>query len=167
MSKDLDALKQRLVDARTALGWTAQAAADAAGIPVDTLKNWETRGMEPGSLTLAKLARAYGVSLDWLLGLTHDVRDPPGCIVLDRELLERVLATTDPVELAEIIGEEIQPVAAVWTVPSRRAVVGYQKAGESGRLITRHILKHGGPLAEFWKMVGTKWTEVRTSLKRA
>lgn len=46
--------------------------ADALGIAISTLSQWETNKREPDNQSLQKLADYFGVSTDYLLGRTDD-----------------------------------------------------------------------------------------------
>lgn len=91
----LTALQRRLVALRALRGFkTREPLVEDTGVADATLKDWElgrfgSRG--PGVLDLIKLAKFYGVSLDWLLGLTDDQTAlPPGYHMVDDGLVERI-----------------------------------------------------------------------------
>lgn len=49
----------------------AREIAAVLGVAEQTLTSWERGRAEPGCATLVALAKHYGVSVDWLLGLTN------------------------------------------------------------------------------------------------
>jgi transcriptional regulator with XRE-family HTH domain len=59
----------RLRQLRQEAGLTQEAVAQAANVPLPTLRNWERDRREPLASAVAALARALGVSADRLLGL--------------------------------------------------------------------------------------------------
>lgn len=62
------ALSQRIREARAACGMTQQELARAAGVSSGILiSRWECDAVEPSLRTLAKVASALGVRLDWLV----------------------------------------------------------------------------------------------------
>jgi transcriptional regulator with XRE-family HTH domain len=72
-----ETLGQRLKRLREAAGLTQAALADAAGVPIGTIRGYEYDRREPLVGTVVKIARAIGVSLDELAGLNDDAT-PPG-----------------------------------------------------------------------------------------
>lgn len=42
------------------------------GVHVNTLSNYERQGYNPSAYTIYSICRAFGVSADWLLGLTEE-----------------------------------------------------------------------------------------------
>jgi transcriptional regulator with XRE-family HTH domain len=66
----------RLSDIRRAKGFSQTQLAEAAGVPVGTLRNWERGRRQPLLEAAARLAAALGVSLDRLAGLTPKGKRP-------------------------------------------------------------------------------------------
>jgi transcriptional regulator with XRE-family HTH domain len=64
--KGVDSIGARIRAARTIQGWTQQGLANAAGIPLSTLKKYEGDQRVPGGEALAGFARA-GINVNWLL----------------------------------------------------------------------------------------------------
>jgi transcriptional regulator with XRE-family HTH domain len=62
------AMGQRLQAFRKQVGMTQSKLAEAAGVPLPTLQNWERGHRKPSLDNAVKLARALGVSLDELAG---------------------------------------------------------------------------------------------------
>lgn len=65
---------ERLRSVRIASGLTQQAAADAFGISLRGYCRWEKGEREPQLTTLAAIANYYGVTADYLLGLSDEAR---------------------------------------------------------------------------------------------
>lgn len=64
-------LQTRLKELREAAGYKSQQAlADALGISQSTVGNWESGRRSPKRTTAIRLAKFFGVSVDYLLGLT-------------------------------------------------------------------------------------------------
>ena len=61
-----ETLGQRLQRLRLAAGLTQAALAEAAGVPLSTLRGWEIDRREPGLRAAVRLARALGVGVEEL-----------------------------------------------------------------------------------------------------
>ena len=72
---DLQALSMRLRMGRAAKHLTQTESARRAKISQAALSLQEKGTSEPGAIAIKRLAAVYGVSSDWLLGLT-DVMEP-------------------------------------------------------------------------------------------
>ncbi len=57
---------------RVRVGLSAQSAAEQLGVAANTLLSWERQASVPNGSDLAKLAKLYGCSADWLLGITEE-----------------------------------------------------------------------------------------------
>lgn len=62
----------RLLRLREMAGLTQASLAEAAGVPITTLRNWEHGRREPLASAVRKLASALGVTTDVLLGAAPD-----------------------------------------------------------------------------------------------
>lgn len=69
ISKSMDILTQRLKLRIQEMGVTQARAAKLAGITPQRMGNYVQGTRSPDILTLSKIARGFGVSADWLLGL--------------------------------------------------------------------------------------------------
>lgn len=58
---------KKLREARLAAGMTQQQLADALGCKVKDVSRWENGHVEPGVLTVKKMAQALGCSMDDLV----------------------------------------------------------------------------------------------------
>lgn len=63
MAKERHNLVTQLRQRRAALGITQVAHAEAAGLPIETLKCWEYAGRAPNVTTLEAAARALGLTV--------------------------------------------------------------------------------------------------------
>lgn len=71
---ELEGLARRLRMARAALGITQAEAADMASVSQSALSLYEKGRRDPPVTSLKRLAVAYGVTLDWLMGITDAMR---------------------------------------------------------------------------------------------
>lgn len=62
-------MPNRFKERREDLHITAEQAASAIGVTVGTLYSWERGDTKPNAEPLRRMAIAYDVSADWLLGL--------------------------------------------------------------------------------------------------
>lgn len=71
-------LSVRLTQARTATNpmLLQREVAEKLGVTASAVSLWERGITEPGAVAMASLARLYGVSTDWLLGLDNDTPLP-------------------------------------------------------------------------------------------
>ncbi len=65
-------LEQRIIDARKNKGWTQTQLANALGVNLKNVSRYELGQAKPSFEAAAKLAKALGVSLDYLSGLKED-----------------------------------------------------------------------------------------------
>lgn len=62
-------LGQRISEIRIALGWSQVELAKRLGVAKQTVSNWENENIQPSIEMLIRLARLFGVTTDYLLGL--------------------------------------------------------------------------------------------------
>lgn len=62
-------LGQRICELRTALGWSQVQLAKRLGAAKQTVSNWENDNIQPSIEMLVRLAKIFGVTTDYLLGL--------------------------------------------------------------------------------------------------
>lgn len=72
--RDAGALGARLKQIRESRGMSQPALAEAAGVPLGSLRNWEQGIRTPAFDAAVDLAVALGVSLDVLAGLKEEKR---------------------------------------------------------------------------------------------
>lgn len=68
----LEILSKRLVEVRKENGYTRKRLAEELGRPYRTITNYETGEHEPGHKYLIEIAKKFGVTIDYLLGLSDD-----------------------------------------------------------------------------------------------
>ena len=62
-------LGQRICELRTALGWSQVELAKRLGVAKQTVSNWENENIQPSIEMLIRLAKLFGVTTDYMLGL--------------------------------------------------------------------------------------------------
>lgn len=62
-------LGQRIYQLRTAAGWSQVDLAKRLNIAKQTVSNWENENIQPSIEMLVRLARLFGTTTDYLLGL--------------------------------------------------------------------------------------------------
>ena len=62
-------LGQRICELRTALGWSQVELAKRLGVAKQTVSNWENENIQPSIEMLVRLAKLFGVTTDYMLGL--------------------------------------------------------------------------------------------------
>ena len=84
-------LGQRICELRTALGWSQVQLAKRLGAAKQTVSNWENDNIQPSVEMLVRLAKIFGVTTDYLLGLEEiprlDVEGVPSDVVAHLALL--------------------------------------------------------------------------------
>ena len=66
----MTAFIDRMIEKRTEQGLSKKALAEKAGMERQAIENWEKRLSEPRLESAMLIAKALGVSLDWMVGLT-------------------------------------------------------------------------------------------------
>lgn len=67
-------LGQRIVEMRTALGWSQVELAKRLRVAKQTVSNWENENIQPSIEMLVRLAKLFHVTTDYMLGLEHEVQ---------------------------------------------------------------------------------------------
>lgn len=62
-------LSKRILELRTALGWSQVELAKKLRVAKQTVSNWENDNIQPSIEMLVRLAKLFGVTTDYLLGL--------------------------------------------------------------------------------------------------
>jgi DNA-binding XRE family transcriptional regulator len=73
----LGSFGERLQRVRRERGFSQSELAERAGVPIDTIQNWEIGRTEPRLLALIKVAKGLAVSLDVLAGLKAQKQRQP------------------------------------------------------------------------------------------
>ena len=74
---------ENLKELRIEKGLTQKALATALGVTIPTLSHWECGYQEPSYSDLIKICRFFGVSADYMLGLSKNKTHPWPISVLD------------------------------------------------------------------------------------
>ena len=78
-------LGQRISELRTAFGWSQVDLAKRLGVAKQTVSNWENENIQPSIEMLVRLAKLFGITTDYLLGLDSiprlSVEDLPDSVV--------------------------------------------------------------------------------------
>ena len=64
-------LGTRIQELRGALGWSQVELAKRLGVAKQTVSNWENENIQPSIEMLIRLAKLFGVTTDYLLGLEN------------------------------------------------------------------------------------------------
>jgi transcriptional regulator with XRE-family HTH domain len=67
-------LGQRIVEMRTALGWSQVELAKRLRVAKQTVSNWENENIQPSIEMLVRLAKLFNVTTDYMLGFEHEVQ---------------------------------------------------------------------------------------------
>ena len=67
-----DIFKNRLLFIKREHHWSYPDMAKVTGLPESTIKSYVFRDREPGIYSLAMMSRGFGVTADWLIGLTEE-----------------------------------------------------------------------------------------------
>lgn len=67
-------LGQRIGEMRAAFGWSQVELAKRLGVAKQTVSNWENENIQPSIEMLVRLARLFGTTTDYLLGLDQTPR---------------------------------------------------------------------------------------------
>lgn len=69
---DLNTLSKRLIEVRKSNGYTRKRLAEELNRPYRTITNYEIGEHEPGHKYLIEIAEKFGITTDYLLGLSDD-----------------------------------------------------------------------------------------------
>lgn len=67
-------LNQRINELRLALGWSQVELARRLQVSKQTVSNWENDNIQPSIEMLVRLAKLFGVTTDYMLGLENTKR---------------------------------------------------------------------------------------------
>lgn len=105
MSEFLKRIGERIADARNRRRWTLADLARESGVKHQTISRWECGQNVPNCDGIVAVARACGVTTDYLLCQTdYPERLPPGHWIVDLALLDRMRAGEMPERQDEILG---------------------------------------------------------------
>lgn len=96
-------LGARLREARNVKGWTQREAAERAGISKESLGGYENARERAPFERVVRMAKLYGVSLEYLACRTDDPSGLPcGQHVVDLDMVEEVMAADDMASIARL-----------------------------------------------------------------
>ena len=64
-------LGKRILEIRSGLGWSQVELAKRLRVAKQTVSNWENDNIQPSIEMLVRIAKLFGVTTDFLLGLDH------------------------------------------------------------------------------------------------
>ena len=67
-------LGQRIIEMRTALGWSQVELAKRLRVAKQTVSNWENENIQPSIEMLVRLAKLFNVTTDYMLGLEREMQ---------------------------------------------------------------------------------------------
>lgn len=131
----------RLSFARRSHGLTQEQLAVAMDSTLGSVRNWEKARVMPSAEAVAKASRALRVSSDWLLGLTNSEDGlPPGKVMVDIELAERLLASRTAKQLEQLLDPAPAPVVYAIPIPERAKLMERRDADALVKRIESHLL---------------------------
>ncbi|MEN9490277.1 MAG: hypothetical protein RJA63_726 [Pseudomonadota bacterium] len=107
----------RLIALRRERGLTQQGFADATGIHVQQIKRYEADTSQPSAEALKKIAKAFGVTTDWLL-FEDAERGPDEDLRLQFEAMSQLTPEEKEVARAVLEGLLLKHVARKWSSPA-------------------------------------------------
>ena len=66
------AFRERMILLKDESGITWRTMEERTGLPYSTLQSYMVRDVDPRAYSLIRISRTFGVSVDWLLGLTEE-----------------------------------------------------------------------------------------------
>lgn len=66
------AFRERMILLKDESGITWRTIEERTGLPYSTLQSYMVRDVDPRAYSLIRISRVFGVSVDWLLGLTEE-----------------------------------------------------------------------------------------------
>ena len=66
------AFRERMILLKDESSITWRTIEERTGLPYSTLQSYMVRDVDPRAYSLIRIARVFGVSVDWLLGLTEE-----------------------------------------------------------------------------------------------
>ena len=66
------AFRERMILLKDEFGITWRTIEERTGLPYSTLQSYMVRDVDPRAYSLIRISRTFGVSVDWLLGLTEE-----------------------------------------------------------------------------------------------
>lgn len=127
--------------------------AELLGVTQAAMSRWEDEAQPtiPSAAEIAELATFYGVSADWLCGLSPFRQPlPPGQALVDLRLLEQFEAAKTAKDLEALVDADLS-FGAVWTsIPVGACVTEHDEALRRVRAVDKHVRKLSPRLWEKW-----------------
>lgn len=144
---------RRLQTIRTERRLTQGEIAEIVGVTQAAVSRWEDEGNTtiPSAAELAELAHFYGVSTDWLCGLSS-FREalPPGQALVDLRMLEEFEQAKTAKDLEKLVDRDLS-FGAVWTsIPAGATVMDHDAVLQRVRAADKHVRKLNPRLWEKW-----------------
>lgn len=105
-------LPNRLKQLRQSKNWSKVNVAEKLGVQLSTYTNWEYGIREPIYLSLAKIAKLYGTSADYLIGLTNN--PTPITAYESQEFLKDIQDQELQEWILNLSEEELKKIRTVW-----------------------------------------------------
>lgn len=90
----MQALANRMREAREQKGITQAALAKELNVKPATISRYESNASDPDSETILWYAKRFNVSLDWLFGVTEVPNPPTVAVNLNADLRERLMSNS-------------------------------------------------------------------------
>lgn len=144
---------RRLQAIRTEKRMTQGDVADIVGVTQAAVSRWEDEENTtiPSAAEVAELAIHFGVSADWLCGLTP-FREPlpPGQALVDLRMLEEFEQAKTAKDLEKLVDRDLS-FGAVWTsIPEGAKVMEHDAVLQRVRAVDKHVRKLNPRLWERW-----------------
>ena len=143
-------------------------AASASGVSAVSIQKYETARRTPTVHRLVSLAKLYGVSMDWLVGLSS-ARDPfpPGLVIEDSRVVEGILGAKTEADLLPLLNWRPSIYLALIEVPGKFRLLGPTDAMEMAVKVREHLRSVGPGLVRKYEEILDRWALVRTDAARA
>ena len=80
------AFRERMILLKDESGITWRTIEERTGLPYSTLQSYMVRDVDPRAYSLIRISRVFGVSVDWLLGLTEERKIHEGRILPETDV---------------------------------------------------------------------------------
>lgn len=149
-------IARRLAELRRQHRLSQEAVGQLLGASQATVSRWEDPDSPnlPSALECAELASHYGVTADWLLGLSeHRSPLPPGEAVIDQKQLEAFAAARTPAELEGLLECDLS-FGTIWAeIPEGAELVSVQEAHRRVRRVDKIVRERHPALWKDWARV--------------
>lgn len=160
-------LGRRLRQARVEAELDLNQAARASAVSAVSIQKYETAKRTPTVHRMAALAKLYGVSMDWLVGLSS-ARDPfpPGLVIEDCRVVESILGARNEAEILPLLNWRPSLYLALIEVPGKFRLLGAQDAMEMAVKVREHLRNVAPGLVQRYEKFLDRWGIMRTEIPR-